>query len=83
MDVLRDGRWWTYVAELSEAFQVERITGDGERRVCWGNQVVGRTAQAAGRWRCCGRDDVELSNGTDDEPFPSAAAALVRARDAW
>ncbi|OLT13238.1 hypothetical protein BJF79_20985 [Actinomadura sp. CNU-125] len=84
MNALPD-RWWVSLPVLSDAFQVEMVRGDGERGLWWGNQVVGRALRREhGRWAVVGRDDVPLPNGAGTGGrYPTAEAALVRARDAW
>ncbi|MFV2178580.1 hypothetical protein ACFHW2_40160 [Actinomadura sp. LOL_016] len=80
-------RWWVHVPELSDAFQVEMTSGDPQRSLWWGNQVVGTAVRhlvTRDRWKATGRDDAPLpAPGTADTLYPTATAALIHARDAW
>ncbi|MFD0850873.1 hypothetical protein ACFQ07_01390 [Actinomadura adrarensis] len=80
-------RWWVSVPEMSDAFQVEMVSGDSRRSIWWGNQAVGhatRRATVPERWSAEGRDHVLLPNeAAKDLLYPSALDALVRTRDAW
>ncbi|RSN53241.1 hypothetical protein [Actinomadura sp. WAC 06369] len=85
MKETRPDRWWISVPELSDAFRVEMVQDDRERGLWWGNQVVGRAArQEDQHWAAVGRDGVPLpSDAAPDGRYPTAEAALIRARDAW